>query len=198
MALSNVADPGLQSLSAQQLMTGLGIPHWFAQLKRGTYSVFHHVYRHTLLPDPKTSVQLLPGAWAELLLFGLLTPLIDVDLAATWHPHVLATDASSVFGSGIMRAPATSVEAASLGRLAAMPDQFVRVAEASGSRWDEKPRLSTLTCLRQKRSDFRTIICSRARYKEHSGSLETTAIVARYSLDCAAATHAWATASLAR
>ena len=107
----------------------------------------------------------------------MLTPLVDVDLALDWHPHVLATDASSVFCFGIMRAPATSSEAAELGRLAATPDQFVRVSEDPGAHWEEKQRLGTLTRLRQKRSDFRTIICSKARFKEHSGALETTAIV---------------------
>jgi len=76
-----------------------------------------------------------------------------------------------------MTAPATSVEAADLGRLAAMPDQFVRVSEDAGAHWDEKPRLGKLTRLRQNRSDFRTTICSKARFKEHSGALETTAIV---------------------
>ena len=165
------------SLSPLQMMTGLGVPHWFGQLKRGIYSVFHHVYQHTLLPNTKTVHPLSASAWAELLLFGILTPLVEVDLTSGWHPHVLATDASSVFGFGIMKAPATSSEAAELGRLAATPDQFVRVTEDPGAHWEEKPRRGNLTRLRQTRSDFRTIICSRARYKEHSGALETTAIV---------------------
>jgi len=175
LALATGAGP--PSLSPQQMMTGLGIPHWFAQLKRGTYSAFHLVYQHTLKPDIHSTTPLTPGAWAELLLFLVLTPLVEVDLAASWHPHVLATDASSVFGFGVMRAPATQTEAAELGRLAATPDQFVRVTEHPGSKWEEKPRLGKLTRLRQKRSDFRTIICAKAQFKEHSGALETTAIV---------------------
>ena len=174
--LASTTSDTTPSLSPQQMMTGLGIPHWFGQLRRGLYSVFQQVYQHTLKPDVKVAAPLATGAWAELLLFAILTPLVEVDLAADWHPHVLATDASKVFGFGVMTAPATSDEAAELGRLAATPDQFVRITEASGAPWAEKPRVGHLTRLRQKRSELRTIICSRARFKEHSGSLETTAV----------------------
>jgi hypothetical protein len=176
-ALSLLSVDKSPSLSPLQMMTGLGIPHWFGQLRRGIYSVFHHVYQHTLLEGTKTVRPLSTGAWAELLLFGLLTPLVEVDLTMGWHSHVLATDASSAFGFGVMRAPATCYEAAELGRLAATPDQFVRVSEDPAARWEENPRIGKLTRLRQNRSDFRTIICSKARFKEPSGALETTAIV---------------------
>ena len=114
-------------------MTGLGIPRWFAQLRRPLCSAFHHVYQHAQRSPADVSAPLSAQAWGELLLFGRLSPLAEADLTADWHPHIMATDASSVFGFGVMTAPATSGEAAHVGRLASTADQFVRVTDLPGT-----------------------------------------------------------------
>ena len=73
-------------ISPHELMTWLGLPHWFCQLSRPLYSVLQEVYR--FVEDPSSHCQRPLGqtALAEVLAILVLVPYSEADLTRAWAP----------------------------------------------------------------------------------------------------------------
>ena len=101
---------------------------------------------------------------------------MEVDLTQTWDSHV-ATDASSVFGFGVAVASCASDLAKEVGRFADKSGSFVRLQRDNLGEEPEKPREGKVLKIPLSKSAFNTVICSRAQYKAHSGTLEAHALL---------------------
>jgi hypothetical protein len=162
-------------LSPKEASMFLGLPHWFGQLSRGTYSAFNAVYPFTRLTPDHAELHLPPGALAELLLFGLLTPSLEVDLRRPWNPVLVASDATPSWGFGVAFATLTPAEVASAGRRLDRGAWFFRTPEGDPSVGSEKPRRGRCLRLPCAQRDFHVALSKRCKIQAHAGSLEATA-----------------------
>ena len=95
----------------------LGLMQWFCILCRPMFAVFDQAYAFTrTLPDDKP-VAVPQQCLFELVVFTILSGLLDADLERQWAPFLYATDASSEFGFGACVLPLSATEVGKLGLL---------------------------------------------------------------------------------
>ena len=150
----------------------------FAQFNRPIYSCFDTVYEFARLEPQDDKISLPNIAGSELLVFAVLSPLLEADLTRPWLDSILACDASSVFGFGLAVAPTTPDRARDIARFADITGAFVRVYRTIPHPHDEdeRPRRGVRCELGLSKHNFKPVISSRARYKAHSGALEATGL----------------------
>jgi len=165
-------------ISPVDLAALLGVMSWFAQLNRPIYSCFDTVYEFARLEPQDDKISLPNIAGSELLVFAVLSPLLEADLTRPWLDSILACDASSVFGFGLAVAPTTPDRAREIARFADITGAFVRVDRTIPHPHDEdeRPRRGVRCELGLSKHNFKPVISSRARYKAHSGALEATGL----------------------
>jgi len=162
-------------VTPRQLMTWLGLPHWFCQLSRPLYSLFGAVYEIT--EDPAEHLERAVGdaALAEMIALLCLLPYAEADLTRTWAPAILASDASGDFGFGVSHASVSAAEARQIGLLSAQQDFFVELSEPLEVGRVPRVRRGRRHVLGLHPRAFRTVICKRAAFAAHSGTLEANA-----------------------
>ena len=107
----------------------------------------------------------------------MLSPYLEVDLTRAWDSHLVATDASSVFGFGVAVAGCASELAKEIGRFADKSGTLVRLQRDDCFAESLKPREGKVLKIPLSKSAFHTVICSRAQCKAHSGTLEAHALL---------------------
>ena len=168
--LENGVDLHMSPLEVSAVMGSLT---WLAMLNRPTFSAFHEVY-HFTGPLTKDRCQVPTEAMSELYTFLALCPLLEADTRRPWQDVLVVTDASQSYGYGVSMAPVEPGITRSIGRVAELPNQFVRLKRDNGpSDEPEKPRQGVAFTVPLAKSAFRSVIMTRARFKAHSSTLET-------------------------
>jgi hypothetical protein len=150
---------------------------WLALLNRPLFSTMHATYRFAQSHDsvPRSLPAEVRG---ELWLFLALLPWCAGDLTRPWQHHIVASDASPSFGFGVSvtRAPPAVVE--EVARTAARPATYVRLDRDTSLPGEEPDhfRLGREVKIPLRKSAFRHVISSRARFPGHAGTLEAEAV----------------------
>ena len=115
---------------------------------------------------------------AELLLFLLLSPYLEVDLTRGWQEHIVASDASDMFGFGVAVAPCPGGLLRNIAREAYKRDTMIRLDRSERYDGDEPEKQRRGRPLRVPLSEaaFSTVVASKWRCRAHSGALETHAV----------------------
>ena len=160
--------------SPRALHSVLGVWQWFFLLQRSLFSIFDAVYDFVRREPPMKVVKVPPAVQNELLIAVALAPLLTASLDRQPISKLVAADAAPEFGFGVSVCECTSEEAAEICRLAERRGDFVRL-KPEQSDPVEVHRLGNPHRLRHTQKDFKTVICSRAKWKAHSGVLEAHA-----------------------
>ena len=112
-------------MSPCQLAAFLGTVQWHCLLNRPAFSAFHEVYHFTRSVPQNEARKVGVDVWRELLLFAVLSPLLEADLARPWADTLVATDASPVFGFGVSALKVPPCQIRRLARHAFRPDGLV-------------------------------------------------------------------------
>ena len=127
----------------------MGHTGWFALMARPTFACFHNIYAHgcsvtgargagKATKEQAVRHTVPREAACELLLFCVLAPLLEVDLTRDWQNHLVACDASSVFGFGVSVASCPQKLTRMIGRAGKKRDLHVRTMR-DGVSPDEEP-----------------------------------------------------------
>ena len=166
------------ALSPLDLAAMIGHMSWHAQLDRPIFECVDSVYAFARMEPQDAKIDLPALAGSELLMFLVLSPLLEADMIRTWLDTIMACDSSSVFGFGVSIARASEDRVREVARFADIAGAFVRVDRSVPYEHDEdeRPRIGTKCELGLSKHDFEPVILARARYKAHSGSLEATGL----------------------
>jgi len=162
--------------TARNLERWLGLPHWFCQLLRPTYSVFGSVYGVTARDALDEPTILDASVRAEIGAAMALLPLIEVDACRPWSDRIVATDAAPEHGFGVMETQQSATLVRRVAREAAVHDIFVRPEEDTCLRPRIKERQGHQVHFPVGRSAFRTVVQKKADFVEHSGAMEAGAV----------------------
>ena len=110
---------------------------------------------------------------SELLLFAVISPLLEADLARPWADTLIATDASPVFGFGVSALTVPPSQARRIARHAFRPEGLVITEDEVEGAKERVGRPLRLPC---RKSDFRCILSVPRQFEAHSGALETAGI----------------------
>ena len=177
----------------------IGHLSWFALMVRALFSCFASIYGfgatrtgpgQPVDPDSRDAEQGTPpeqpacgdtersvvprSARVEIMLFLGLTALIENDLTREWQDHLVACDASSVFGFGVSVASSSSDLVRTIGRDGAKRDIFARL-ERDGldpDEEEERPRKGASLRIPLSKAAFSTVVSARNKHEGHSGALE--------------------------
>ena len=158
--------------SPRALSAHIGVWQWFALMQRGLFSIFDSVYAFAQKLHPSEVSKLPEPCLNEVLTLLLLAPLFPASLDRQPCPKLIATDAAPEFGFGVCACDCSLEEAAEVCRMAERRGDYVRLT-ADAHDPGEVPRLGRPRRLKLHRKDFKTIISAKARWKAHSGVLET-------------------------
>ena len=159
--------------SPQAFHSILGVWEWFALLNRPIFSVFDKVYDFVRKEPAKLKLQVPDGALNELLITVMLSPLFAVSLDREPLGFLVATDAAPEYGFGVSVCRCSSSESAQVCRLAERRGDYVRLCPSETI--VEVSRLGQERRLKQKETDFSTVVSAKAKWKAHSGVLEANA-----------------------
>jgi hypothetical protein len=87
-------------VSGTQLQRVIGLWTWQLMLARPALSVLHYSYRYMRILDQQQGI-LWPSVRSELVSLLSLLPLLQISLSDTWHPRLIATDASQ-YAAGVV------------------------------------------------------------------------------------------------
>ena len=158
--------------SPRALNAHIGVWQWFALMQRGLLSIFDAVYAFVQKEHTSQMSKLPESCLNEVLTLLLLAPLLPASLDRQPCPKLIASDAAPEFGFGVCTCDCSLHEAAGVCRIAERRGDYVRLT-ADANDAEEMPRLGRLRRLKLHRKDFKTVISARARWKAHSGVLET-------------------------
>ena len=149
---------------------------WYCLLHRSLLSCFNHVYDFVRSEPLNHAVPVPACVLDELLLAFALAPLWAVDLRAPWLERLVASDASQSFGFGVCAAPCPADVVRRTAMQTARQEGHVRLTQEPGDE-PEKPRLGDAFRIPLSMSDFKTLASRKAKYQDHSGGLEASALV---------------------
>ena len=162
--------------SPRAVNAALGLSQWFCLMQRGLFSIYDSVYAFVRQLPSDTPAVLPQGSLDEILVSLILLPMLSASLDRQWLPELVATDASSGYGFGVVAAPYSARKVAQIGRLAEKRGDYVRLTATEDSEaWRDRigePHQIDLTA-----ADFRTVVMKSARWKTHISSLEGHALL---------------------
>ena len=165
--------PNARELSPYELLAVPGTYNWLARLNRPLFGAIGEAYAFGHGGDPRRRRSLPPAAVRDLVLGVALLPLAEVDFCMPWHPGIVATDASSVFGFGVAVARASAASVAALGRHSLTKETVAELlADPAEAPIERKPRRGVRVDVPVSRSRFRVTLSARAQFQAHSGGLE--------------------------
>ena len=157
--------------SPQAVNSALGVLQWFYLLQRGMFSILDRVYNF-VQQEPANDPRPLPcNLQDELLTAIALAPLLPAALDRAYLPELLACDAAPEYGFGVSKLECGQKQVEQVGRLSERRGDYVRLLLGAGDE-PELTRCGTPHRLPFKKSAFRTLIRSKARWQAHSGLLE--------------------------
>ena len=148
---------------------------WYCLLRRCLLSCFDGVYNF-VRQEPRDQAAAVPiPVLDELILAFALAPLWSVDLRTPWLERLVASDASDAFGFGVCSAPCPVEVARQAAGQSARQEAHVRLIQEPGDD-PEKPRLGKAYRIPLPMSHFKVLASRKAKYRDHSGGLEATAL----------------------
>ena len=163
--------------SPKGLHAALGLSSWFCILSRPHYSCFSDVYNFVRLTPAEAARDVQATAVDEMCVFLALFPLLQAHLDRPWLPLLTATDAAPEYGFGGSVCEMESAEVARLGRKSERRGDFVRLARDDDEAEAEKRRIGRPHSLRLNKSDFRDVLCVKAKRREHAGVMEIKGVL---------------------
>ena len=157
--------------SPRALSKVLGILQWFCLLQRGMFSIFDKVYAFAQR-EPSDSPNLLTNSvHDELFTMLALLPLLPAASDRQYLSELLACDAAPEFGFGVSALECGRKQVEKIGRLSERRGDYVRLLVEENDE-PEKTRCGKPHRLAFKKSAFKTLISSKAKWQAHSGLLE--------------------------
>jgi hypothetical protein len=140
-------------------------------LERPSFSILDAVYDFQRR-EPLDKIQELPeGLVSEAATVLALLPLFGTDLEKPFLPMLCACDAAPEYGFGASVRSCTVDEAMAVGRLSEKRGDYIRLNREASDQ-PQKLRIGKAHKLPYFKSEFKDVLCVRARVKEHSGLLE--------------------------
>ena len=149
----------------------LGSMQWQDLLNRPLFSCLNTAYAFARVEPFDGEIPLWPHALSEFQLNCCLCPLWIVDLCRPWSSRVIATDASPSFGFGVCQAKLQLHLVRAAASVAGRGPHHFHLLNRVGADAD-KPRAGIGHVLPLRWRDFKVVLSSRARRKEHAGLLE--------------------------